>query len=52
MAIHIKMYANVDFFKEKEKSFIAWIVTLVRPMSCEAEDYIYKEGEEAVESKY
>lgn len=35
----------------KEKSFIAWIVTLIRPMNFESEDYIYKEGEEVFESK-
>ena len=51
MAIHLKMYANVEFFKGKDKSFIAWIVTLIRPLNCEAEDYIYKEGEEVIESK-
>jgi hypothetical protein len=51
MVIHLKMYATVDFFMGKDKSFIAWIVTLIRPLNCESEDYIYKEGEEVFESK-
>jgi hypothetical protein len=49
MVIHLKMYATVDFFMGKDKSFIAWIVTLIRPLNCESEDYIYKEGEEVFE---
>ena len=51
MAIHLKMYANVRFFQGKDKTFIAWIVTLIRPLNCEAEDYMYKEGDEVIESK-
>jgi hypothetical protein len=51
MVIHLKMYSTVDFFMGKDKSFIAWIVTLIRPLNCESEDYIYKEGEEVFESK-
>lgn len=33
MAIHEKMYANVEFFKEKEKSFIVWIGTVIHPIN-------------------
>jgi Ion channel len=44
-----KMYANVEFFKDKERSFIAWVARLIRPMNVEEVDYIYKEGEEVVE---
>jgi hypothetical protein len=51
MVIHLKMYSTVDYFKGKDKSFIAWIVTLIRPLNCESQDYIYKEGEEVFESK-
>ena len=40
MVIHLKMYATVDYFMGKDKSFIAWIVTLIRPLNCESEDYI------------
>lgn len=31
MAIHLKMYSNVAYFQNKDKSFIAWITRLVRP---------------------
>jgi hypothetical protein len=51
MVIHLKMYSTVDYFMGKDKSFIAWIVTLIRPLNSESEDYIYKEGEEVFESK-
>ena len=44
------MYSSVDFFMGKDKSFIAWIVTLIRPLNSESEDYIFKEGEEVFES--
>lgn len=46
-----KMYANVAFFQDKEKSFIAWVARLIRPVNVEEQDYIYKEGEEIAESK-
>ena len=51
MAIHLKMYHHVQFFQDKDKSFIAWIVTIIRPQSSDQEDYIYKEGEDIIESK-
>jgi len=35
------MYMTVKFFKNKEKSFIAWIGTLLRPLSVQESDYIY-----------
>lgn len=47
-----RMYANIAFFKNKEKSFIAWVARLIRPMNVEDSEYIYKEGEEIAESKY
>jgi len=31
IAIHNKMYSNIKFFKDKDKSFIAWVSTLLRP---------------------
>lgn len=46
-----RMYANITFFRNKEKSFIAWIARLIRPINVDHEDYIYKEGEEIAESK-
>ena len=33
MEIHKKIYQTVAFFKYKEKSFIAWIGKLLRPMN-------------------
>ncbi len=49
MQIHNKTYSNIAFFKEKDQSFIAWISTLIRPINSQAEDYIYKEGEDVIE---
>ena len=46
-----QMYANVVFFRDKDKSFIAWIARLINPLNMEESDYIYKEGEEIAESK-
>jgi hypothetical protein len=31
MEIHKKIYKTVNFFQNKEKNFIVWIVTLLRP---------------------
>ena len=49
MVIHQKMYSTVAFFQDKDKSFIAWVARLIKPINVEDEDYIYKEGEEIVE---
>lgn len=46
-----RMYSGVSFFQDKEKSFLAWIARLIKPLNVEDGDYIYKEGEEIVESK-
>ena len=35
MAIHLKMYSNVKFFKNRDKSFVAWITRLIRPINIE-----------------
>jgi hypothetical protein len=43
------MYSNVDFFKNKETSFSAWIALLTKPNSFGDQEYIYKEGEEISE---
>jgi hypothetical protein len=51
MLIHSKMYSSVNFFQKKDRSFLAWISTLLRPTSVEEGKYIYKEGEEITESK-
>lgn len=49
MQIHTKTYSNIAYFKDKDKSFIAWISTLIKPISQEDQDYIYKEGEDVTE---
>lgn len=51
MAVHKKMYASIHFFQKREKSFIAWIARLIRPIKIDDQEYIYKEGEEIIESK-
>jgi hypothetical protein len=32
MEIHKRMYETIGFFRNKEKSFIAWIGTVLRPL--------------------
>lgn len=51
MAVHKKMYSTINFFLNKEKSFIAWIARLIHPLKMDDQEYIYKEGEEIIESK-
>jgi hypothetical protein len=51
MAIHLKNYSTVEFFKGKDKSFIAWISTILKPIGIEDEQYVYKEGEEILDGK-
>jgi hypothetical protein len=51
MTIHTKLYSNLYYFQDKDKSFIAWISTLLRPINVEDEKYIYREGEEVTEGK-
>jgi len=50
MVIHSKKYENVPFFKDKDTSFIVWVATIIKSFNVEAEEYIYKEGEDLVES--
>jgi len=52
MAIHMKNYSTVEFFKGKDKSFIAWISTILKPISVEDEQYVYKEGVEILDGMY
>jgi|LauGreDrversion4_2_1035121.scaffolds.fasta_scaffold121866_2 hypothetical protein len=51
MEIHKNIYNTIDFFKFKEKNFIAWIGPLLRPIGISELEYVYKEGEEIKESK-
>jgi len=50
MVIHSKMYQNIKFFKGKDSSFLVWVAMLLKPLSVESEEYIFKEGEDLVES--
>jgi CRP-like cAMP-binding protein len=49
LKIHSQMYQNINFFKEKDSTFIAWIATLLRPINQDSEEYVYKEGEDVAE---
>ncbi len=49
MEIHKNIYITVDFFKNKEKSFIAWIGPLLKPQNTQELEYIFQEGEEIKE---
>jgi CRP-like cAMP-binding protein len=49
MEIHKTIYKTIDFFKVKEKSFIAWIGPLLKPCNTQELEYIYKEGEDIKE---
>ena len=47
--IHKKMYSNITFFNSKDKSFIAWIGSVIRPVNVQELEYIFKEGEAMIE---
>lgn len=49
LQIHLKMYSSVSFFQNKDKSFIAWIGTVIRPINIQELDFICKEGEDITE---
>ncbi len=51
MKIHQTMYESVKFFKDRPRSFIAWIGTVLKPMNVSEHEYIYQEVEEITESK-
>lgn len=45
LEIHKKIYETVEFFKNKDKSFVVWIVKFLRPIHVQEQEYIFKEGE-------
>lgn len=49
MAIHETMYANVTFLQNRDKSFIAWMGTIIHPVKAQEQEYIFKETEEITE---
>lgn len=51
MVLHRKLYSHISFFIGKDKSFIAWMTTLLRPFNIEDGKKIYMEGERVTESK-
>lgn len=51
MQLHKKLYSSIKFFNDKDKSFIAWICVLLKPLNIEDSKSIYKEGEIVTESK-
>jgi hypothetical protein len=51
MEIHKNIYINIDFFKHRDKSFIAWVGPLLKPLNVQEQEYIIKEGEDIKESK-
>lgn len=51
MVIHDKVYSGIHFFRGKDKSFISWMSTSLKRVSFQKDDYIYKEGDDANDSK-
>jgi hypothetical protein len=51
MILHAQIYKDVMFFKGKDKSFIAWMSSVLRPFNVEDQAFIYNEMEEVTESK-
>ena len=43
------MFVYVKFFDKKEKSFIAWIGSVIRPLNIQEDEYIFREGESIIE---
>lgn len=51
MEIHKDIYMNIEFFHNKDKSFIAWVGPLLKPILASEFEYIFKEGDDIKESK-
>lgn len=47
LVMHLKMYENVPFLtrKKEEKTFIAWIGTVIHPMNIQEEEMVFRELE-------
>ena len=48
--IHHNIHQNILFFQNKPKDFLFALSNLLRPIRTKKGQYIYKEGEPAVES--
>jgi hypothetical protein len=51
LEIHKKIYKEINFFRDKDHSFIVWIATVLKPLQVPEYEYIYKEAEDISESK-
>jgi CRP-like cAMP-binding protein len=49
MQINKKMYSSVKFLEKKQMSFVAWVGSVIHPMTVQEHEYICKEGEEIIE---
>ena len=47
MFIHENRYKNVEFFRDKTKSFISWTCPLLKPQLFQEEQFIFLEGDQA-----
>lgn len=50
--IHQKMYSTINFFKERDESYLAWVVSNLKTVNAIEKEYLFKEGEDATESKH
>ena len=50
--IHKDICQSIDFFRARDKSFIAWVGPFLKPHFVSEEEYIYKEGDDIEESKF
>lgn len=46
MLMHQSKYKKIKYFNDKNKSFIAWVAPLLKPMIFQESEYIYNNGEE------
>jgi hypothetical protein len=51
MEIHKSLYETISFLKGKDKTFIAWVGSILRPINSLENDLLYKEDDDITESK-
>ena len=49
VVVHRKMYSSVNFFDNKDQSFIAWIGSVIRPINIQELEYVFQEREDILE---
>jgi hypothetical protein len=52
LLMHQSRYSTVEYLREKEKCFIAWVAPLLKPMNFQDSEYIYSQGEEVDYGKF